>query len=248
MSWRLLRDGWGLLRDTSRAGCRLGVAAFGLWMLTGPVHGTQVYVQEYGVSPFKTVSVDITDFYAGGAYAGIVKLGVGAEPGDLMAIDGFCIDPFHWSSSLTLLYDVVELSAARKEPGTMDAVKADSVGKLWAMAYAPGMTAEQAAGLQIAIWEIVGGNLFSVLGNDYGASALLAELELRGNSGPVADLVILSGKGQDYVVARSHFVPEGGASLLLFAIALAVIAAGAGARSTARRFASVRHSSTLAEK
>jgi hypothetical protein len=60
------------------------------------------------------------------------------------------------------------------------------------------MKNNKAAGLQIAIWEIVGGDDFSAIGKDYGASRMLAAL--RSYSGPGAGLIALTGPGQDYVV------------------------------------------------
>src|SRR5205823_7251577 len=69
---------------------------------------------------------------------------------------------------------------------------------LWAIFYNPGMKENKAAGLQLAIWEIVGGDDFSVIGKDYGANLMLAAL--RSYSGPGAGLSALTGPGQDYVV------------------------------------------------
>src|SRR5262249_4036811 len=57
---------------------------------------------------------------------------------------------------------------------------------------------KNAAGLQLAIWEIVGGNSFQVIGKDYHASEMLASL--HSYTGPGADLIALTGPGQDYVV------------------------------------------------
>src|SRR4030095_440216 len=75
---------------------------------------------------------------------------------------------------------------------------ATEISDLWAMFYKPKMKNNKAAGLQIAIWEIVGGDDFSAIGKDYGASRMLAAL--RSYSGPGAGLIALTGPGQDYVV------------------------------------------------
>src|SRR5207244_5594271 len=72
------------------------------------------------------------------------------------------------------------------------------ISDLWAMFYRPNMKKKAAAGLQIAIWEIVGGDSFSVIGKKYGAYRMLAALQ--GYSGPGANLIALTGPGQDYVV------------------------------------------------
>src|SRR4051812_12917016 len=168
-----------------------------------------VTVQEVGVSPYEIVNISVPYIpYTGGAYAGTVKLLV-----DGVARDGFCIDPFHFSSSSPLIYDVVPLENAPKAPGTMGAANAETISKLWAMAYSPTMSSTEAAGLQVAIWEVVGGSNFSVSGNDYGASSLLADVQSY--SGPGADLIGLTGEGQDYVIQS---VPETGATVVLLAL------------------------------
>ncbi len=168
-------------------------------------------VQELGVSPGQTASVSITDFYTGKVSVGILKLVV-----DGVAADGFCIDPFHFSLSSSSGYQFRSLSDGPKLPGTMGPIKAEAISKLWAMAYSPDMTAEEAAGLQIAIWETVAPDNFSVLGNDYGAGLMLQSLE--NYSGDGAKLIALSGPGQDYVIPP---VPEGGSTLIFLAMAAA---------------------------
>src|SRR5438132_8474661 len=109
----------------------------------------------------------------------------------------------------------------------MNSTQATEISDLWAMHYSPTMSANNAAGLQIAIWEIVGGNKLSVLGNDYGASAMLAQLSSFTGKG--ANLIAVSGPGQDYVVASGSGtgsegnpsgVPENGSTLGFFALAI----------------------------
>lgn len=180
---------------------------------------TSVTVQELSTSPNQIVNIKITNpnntstFYSGYAYAGVVNMLV-----DGVANKGFCIDPFHFSSSSPLTYEVVPLAEAPKAragffDGEMGELKADKISKLWAMAYLPTMGASAAAALQIAIWEIVAGNQFEVIGSDYGAAALLAQLD--NYSGPKANLIALTGPGQDYVIAT----PEAGATLLMLSMA-----------------------------
>jgi len=171
-------------------------------------------VQELGVSPGAVTKISVSGFYTGEVNAGIVNLVV-----DGVAMNGFCIDLFHFSLSSSSSYQFLPLADAPKTPGTMNATQASQISDLWAMAYSPTMTAEQAAGMQIAIWEIVGGSGFSVLGNEFGASALLSELQSY--SGPGANLIALSGPGQDYVVQR---VPESGSTLAFFALAVLALA------------------------
>jgi hypothetical protein len=45
----------------------------------------------------------------------------------------------------------------------LSASEATEISDLWAMFYNPGMKENKAAGLQLAIWEIVGGDDFSIL-------------------------------------------------------------------------------------
>lgn len=171
-------------------------------------------VQEVGVGSGQSASISVTGFYTGPVAVGIIKLLV-----DGVAADGFCIDPFHFSVPSSDNYEFRSLAEAPKLPGTMGLTKADDISKLWAMAYSPNMSAELAAGLQIAIWETVGGDNFSVSGNDYGAGILLQGL--ADYSGPGAKLIALSGPGQDYVIPT----PEGGSTLTFLALAAAGLAA-----------------------
>src|SRR3954465_12163875 len=86
----------------------------------------QVTVQEITTQPYQIVQISVPGFYTGGVYAGIAKLLVDGKP-----TDGFCIDPFHFSSSSPLLYDVVPLSEAPKPPGPMGEDRANQIKKLW---------------------------------------------------------------------------------------------------------------------
>ena len=189
---------------------------------------TTVTVQELSTSPNKIVNIQVTGFYSGNAYAGVVNMLV-----DGVQNQGFCIDPFHFSSHNPLQYEVVPLAEAPKAlagvfPGDMGDVKADKISKLWAMAYLPNSPTwggAAAAAMQIAIWEIVAGDKFSVTGNDYGASTLLTQLDSY--TGPKANLIALTGPGQDYVIAT----PDGGATLLMLSLA-------SGALLLTRRFRS----------
>ena len=187
----------------------------------GLVNATSVTVQELGVSPREIVKVDIeypgtsTDFYRGNVYAGVVNLLVDGTP-----MDAFCIDPFHFSKSSTLTYDAIPLMDGPKSPGgAMGADKAALISKLWTLNYSPSITSRNAAGLQLAIWEVIGGVDFTILStDDFGSSAMLTAANAY--SGPVASLIALTGDGQDYVIA----VPEGGATVILFGIGILCLA------------------------
>jgi outer membrane biosynthesis protein TonB len=113
-------------------------------------------------------------------------------------MDAFCIDPFTKALRSSPGYKFVPLTKAPEAPFTLSASEAIEISDLWAMFYNPGMKKKRAAGLQLAIWEIVGGDDFSVIGKDYGANRMLAAL--RSYSGPGAGLIALTGPGQDYVV------------------------------------------------
>ena len=152
-----------------------------------------ILVQEVSITPYQVVPISVTGFYTGNVLAGINQLLV-----DGVAANGFCIDPFHFSLPSSNGYQFTPLPDAPKPPGTMGAIKADEISRLWTMAYSPTMTASQAAAFQIAIWKIVGGPSFSIFGNDYGANSLLASLATF--SGPGASLIGLTGPGQDYVI------------------------------------------------
>ncbi len=199
------------------------------------LRGNQVTVQELSVSPAEAVTVSVTNFYTGGVLAGVNKLLVGNTP-----MDGFCIDPFHFSSTSPLLYNVVPLSLAPKAPGTMNAAQATEISKLWAMSYNPTMTAPNAAGLQIAIWEVVGGSQFAISGSDYGASALLQSLTAYTGAG--SDLVALTGPGQDYVVQRTNALrtPDQGSTLALLGIGVAALFAASRMQGKLARVAVVQ--------
>jgi hypothetical protein len=187
---------------------------------------TPVTVQELGIGANEIVTIKSSTLNSGNAvqvYAGIVKLKV-----DGVATDGFCIDPFHWSISGVQSYTLEPLQDAPKPPGPMGADAAKQVEQLWQMYYSAGMTNENAAGLQIAIWEIVSaspnvvasGNTFQLVSaNDYGAASMIASLT---SSSPTANLAAVTGPGQDYVIG----VPDGGSTALLLGMGLVGIALG----------------------
>jgi len=177
-----------------------------------------VIVQEVNVDPGKIVKIEVENFYTGYTYPGVINLLVDGKP-----MDGFCIDPYHFSSTSPLQYFAVPLSQAPKAPGTMDSNQALLIGALWALAYSPTITADAAAGLQLAIWEVIGGDDFTLLSsNDYGAAALLAQA--KAYTGPQPTLIGLTGPGQDYVVQLPPRVPDGGFTMLMLGISLCAIA------------------------
>src|SRR5438105_4935806 len=150
-------------------------------------------VEDFGVRRGAPAHISLSTGFNGFAGAGIKKIQV-----DGVQMDAFCIDPFTMALRSSPGYKFVPLTKAPEAPFTLSANEATEISDLWAMFYNPGMKENKAAGLQLAIWEIVGGDDFSVIGRDYGASTMLAAL--RSYSGPGAGLIALTGPGQDYVV------------------------------------------------
>ncbi len=205
------------------------------------LRATPVTMQEIGVTPYKIVAISVPGFYVGGGIlAGVNKLLVDGVPAD-----GFCIDPFHWSIGGPQPYNTVALTSAPKDDhliaGTnMTVGEAATISKLWALAYSPGMTAEAAAGLQIAIWEVVGGSYFQLMSaNDYGASLLLSTVNSIDYTGSSANLIALTGPGQDFVIAgppSTTSVPDSGTTVALLATALLFLASARFAKDKAMLF------------
>src|ERR1044071_8862315 len=179
------------MTNLARASLALSLAAL-LSPITAP--STQaVLVEDLGVRLGRPVHITLSTGFNGVVGAGIKSLRV-----DGVLMDGFCIDPFTRALSFSSGYSFVPLTQAPEAPWTLTASEATQISDLWAMFYSPDMKKKKAAGLQIAIWEIVGGDDFTVIGKQYGASKMLAAL--GGFTGQGADLIALTGPGQDYVV------------------------------------------------
>src|SRR5579859_4941803 len=145
-------------------------------------------VQEVGVGPYETPTIDCTGIGTVTVYAGVLQLIVDGTP-----MNGFCIDPFHFSVPSSTGYSYVPLTSAPKGDN-MSSGTALLIERLWGSYYSSALTsASTAAGLQIAIWDLVGGSSFHLVSaNDYGASGFLSNVENSNYSGPVADLVGLT--------------------------------------------------------
>jgi hypothetical protein len=143
---------------------------------------------------------------------------------DGLPTQGFCIDPYHWSLSGPQSYSLVPLTGAAKAPGgPMNAGTATQIEQLWAHYFSSALgSSDVAAGLQIAIWELVTGTgnsgntgTFSLnSSNDYGASGFINWVDTN-PSAPAASLVGLTGPGQDYVIPS---VPDGGTTVILLGL------------------------------
>ncbi len=198
------------------------IAAIGLAYAAGfLVRAGAATVDEFGTGPAEVATIYCTGVGTVGVPAGILKLNV-----DGVIVAGFCIDPFHFSDGSMSGYQVVSLTSAPKD-NLMNATTALEVERLWASYYSPAMSAVNAAGLQIAIWELTGGSGFKLVSkNDYGAAGFLNVVEDPGYSGPVADLVALTGSGQDYAIQNDSIngpvesVPDVSSTLGLLALSL----------------------------
>jgi hypothetical protein len=210
-----------------------------LLVLVAAVRVEAITVQEISVTPYQIANITVDGFWSGNVYAGINNLLVDGTP-----MTGFCIDPFHFSRDSSPGYDYVSLEDAPKTGNggsSMGAGTANAISDLWAMYYTPSMSATNAAGLQIAIWMLVGGSKFHVT-NDFGAGALIASLSTY--AGPGADLVGLTGPGQDYVVLRP--VPDGGATVMLLGTVLVALAICVRFQTPSAQAAQSRVSSAVA--
>jgi VPDSG-CTERM motif len=177
------------MANIARSSLALSAAALSLAATPAQAH----LVQDFGVRKGAPVHISLSNGFNGFVGAGIKKLQV-----DGVAMNGFCIDPFTMALHSSPGYKFVSLTKAPEAPWTLSANEATEISDLWAMFYKPKMKIKKAAALQIAIWEIVGGDDFTVIGKSYGANRMLAALDSY--SGPGAGLIALTGPGQDYVV------------------------------------------------
>lgn len=172
-------------------------------------------------------------------FAGLINLQVNG-----VSTVGFCIDPYHWSvSGPQTDYNMVSLTQAPKPPGgPMDLATATRIEQLWAQYFTQAQGNNGvAAGLQIAIWELVTGTASGIPGNtgntgtfvlngapaDASADANADLTWLKANpNAPAANLVGLTSglnangganPGQDYVIQS---VPDGGTTVILLGCSL----------------------------
>ena len=193
------------------------LVAVGLMTAIHQASAVPVTVQEMGVGQNEVVQITSSTLGTAWVYAGIIHLTVNGT-----ATDGFCIDPFHWSVTGPQPYNTEPLASAPKSPvNGMGAASALKIEQLWGHFYSHNMSNQDAAGLQIAIWEIVGGLNFQLdSAPDYGASTMLQWVSNNPNATP-ANLLAVTGPGQDYVIPC---VPDGGTTALLLGAGLAAMA------------------------
>jgi hypothetical protein len=215
-------------------GCTL-MAGFAASVNANPTPVTVTDITDWSTTPMEVVNANLPYLgYDGGVYAGINTLSVTLN-GSSTTYNGFCIDPFHWSTSgPTSGYSEVPLVDAPKSPATLNAATSTDIADLWAEYYSPTMSSASAAGMQIAIWELVSSNAvandglspsmaFSLAAgqSDYGASHDLASLATY--TGAPANLIGLTGPGQDYVIDPPKAVPDGGSTFILLAMTLSAL-------------------------
>jgi len=188
-----------------------------------------VSIVEAGVGANETVWINSSNL--GGnlhVYAGVLKLTV-----DGVATNGFCIDPWHWSSSGALPYELEPLANAPKSandttPNPMGASTALKIEQLWQQYYTPNISKVNAAALQIEIWQLVdlavSNGTFQLLSIDGGdAAAVYAAIADMNNflnsnpNAPAANLIAATGRGQDYVFQS---VPDSGTTAFLLGFSL----------------------------
>ncbi len=204
-----------------------------LLLSAATMRATPVNVSEVGVGAAETVWITSSSLGSNlHVYAGVLKLQV-----DGVNTTGFCIDPWHWSANGGLPYETEDLSLAPKSatnssPNPMGASAALQIEQLWAQYYNPAISNITAAALQIKIWQIVDlavtNGTFSLISIDGADSASVynaitgMDTFLGSNpNAPAADLVALTGPGQDYVVQR---VPDGGTTVFLLGLAFLALA------------------------
>ena len=210
----------------------LQVTLTGVALLAGvSLRATPVTVAEVGVGANETVWINSSTLGSSlHVYAGVLKLTV-----DGTNTDGFCIDPWHWSSGSALPYQTESLDLAPKSandttPNPMGASTALKIEQLWKQYYSPGISNINAAALQIEIWMLVDAavnngtfSLISVDGGDsaavYAALTGMSTFLSNNPNAPAADLIALTGRGQDYVVPNTS-VPESGATVAMLGAAL----------------------------
>lgn len=212
----------------------LQMSAIALGLTGLSLRADTIQVQENGVGANETVWITSSNLGDNlHVYAGVLNLSV-----DGVATTGFCIDPWHWSSGSALPYTVESLSNAPKSandstPNPMGAQTALQIEQLWQAYFVNGITNVTAAALQIKIWQLVDAavdngsfKLLSVDGPDsaavYSSIDGMTDFLAQNPNASTADLVAITGRGQDYVIKN---VPDAGSTLALLGLAFAGLVA-----------------------
>jgi hypothetical protein len=172
--------------------------------LAGAMSAGAVTLTFSGVNPNEIVTLQVSSpSFSGGVYAGVYNLTVdgGATP-------SFCIDVSRqiYAGQTFNDYSYTDLSLAPLAPaGPMGLAAATDIEKLWAAYYSPSMNNQDAAALQVAIWEDVAAKVgtysITVSGNDPVTNEAANMLSNLDNLAAQADLQgLVSPDGQNYVV------------------------------------------------
>lgn len=163
-----------------------------------------------------------------GVEAGIYYLKVNG-----VVTPSFCIDVASDAPQTTQIYTKGALSTAPADAaGPMGTTGATKVEQLWAAYFSPSMSSVAAAGLQVAIWEVIAsakGYALTVSGNSAVTSQATADIAGIAGVTPDPNLVALMNSGyQNYVIS----VPE---ASTIIACALMALPFGASALRILRR-------------
>jgi hypothetical protein len=147
-------------------------------------------------------------------YAGIYNLTV-----DGVATPSLCIDVARQISAGETFNDYFYTNPALAPlapAGPMGSVAATDIEKLWAAYYSPSMNNQDAAALQVAIWEVIAANVgtytISVSGNDPVTTEAATMLDSLGSLSAQADLQgLVSPTAQNCVV----LAPEPASAFLM---------------------------------
>ncbi len=181
----------------------------GTYTATITASNDNVSVQEMGIEANEVVNVSSSTLGNNlNVYAGAISVQFNGVTGV-----GFCIDPWHWSLNGVQTFNWESLSTGPKMADGMGVSTALEIEQLWDRYYSSTMSNSTAAGLQIAIWDLVtasisaqtgGADWYTLnIGNDYGASAMISFVQTN-PSLPAANLAAVTGAGQDYVTLASN--------------------------------------------
>jgi hypothetical protein len=205
---------------------KASVALAGLSLFaTVALKATPVTVEEAGIGANQIVNITSSTLGTAWVYAGVLDLVVDGTP-----TAGFCIDPWHWSADGPQAYDSEPLSDAPKSatgstPNPMGATTATEIGQLWKNYLTPSISNDTAAALQIEIWDLVAAAVApnGTFTLNYAPSSVLSTLStmqtwLANNpDAPTANMLALTGPGQDYAIDP---VPDGGSTVALLGLGL----------------------------
>ena len=183
--------------------------ASGSYTATITASNDNLSVQEMGMGAHESVNISSSTLGNNiDTYAGAINVQFNGTTGV-----GFCIDPWHFSLNGVQTFNWENLSTGPKMADGMGVSTALEIEQLWDKYYSSTMSNSTAAGLQIAIWDLVtasisaqtGGSDWYTLnsGNDYGASAMISFVQTN-PSLPAANLAAVTGTGQDYVTLASN--------------------------------------------